>query len=131
MTYYSYYEADDGTRFDDEEECFRYERAKELEPFINDITCYNERLNPIDLVENDWDDIWYITAKNAKALEAFNKIYAVDAGYTEVLFDSDTIYCYYFDENSQEWVNIPRKIEELQDLAKEIGLKVEVKYNED
>jgi hypothetical protein len=131
MTYYSYYEADDGTRFDDEEECFRYERNKELEPFINDITCYNERLSPIDLVENDWDDIWYINAKNAKALEAFNKIYAIDAGYTEVLFDSDTIYCYYFDENSQEWVNIPRKIEELQDLAKEIGLKVEVKYNED
>lgn len=53
----TYYEAFDGTRFDDEEDCITYEHNHQAKGGINDIIIYTKR-NGAE-VAKDWDDLSY------------------------------------------------------------------------
>lgn len=67
----TYYEADDGTRFDNERECLIYE-SKTLR---SGVRLYNDDLKPLEW--EDGDEFIYVNVINENALETHNAIYGL------------------------------------------------------
>lgn len=113
MTEVTYYIADDGTRFEDEEDCTRYEDNCKLEKVANDLVMFDCE----DIVIKDAcdvDDAVMIVIKTAEALKCFLEL-------------SDFYGCcingihgcgfYKWDYSCEKWVNVFAKINELRHAA--------------
>ena len=64
----TYFVAEDGTRFENEEDCVRYERAAKTHPFKNEIAFYDSDRQPMSLDE-DFDSVYFILIKNLLAAQ--------------------------------------------------------------
>ena len=118
-------QADDGTKYDDEYDCIRYERRKKLEECKDDFVFYDEQKNIIFPEEAKTETVCIIVIKTPAA-----------ADYVGEWFESDGC-CSPFDgcefghevgtwvygeliEMGDEWVKLEAEIERLQNFLGEL-----------
>ena len=63
-----YFVAEDGTRFENEDECVRYERAAKANSFKNEISFYDADRKPMN-VDGDFDSVYFILVKSLGAAQ--------------------------------------------------------------
>ena len=67
------YIADDGTAFEDEDECIDYERTLMLKKYEHDIHMWDNEFQPIPITDpKALDKIYYLTCDTAEAVEVMN-----------------------------------------------------------
>lgn len=99
------YIAEDGTEFDDDFDCKKYEL--ELQGKGLNIICLDRDKDPIKL--GDTGDVFYVNLPTQRCVEYFNKI-AEYYGYPTI----ETIGEWFYDESQEEWSSIYAEIEYLQ-----------------
>lgn len=120
-----YWLANDGTKFDDEYDCIRYERKKKLENYKNDFIFYDEQKNIIFPEEANADQISIIVIKTPDAaknvgewfeddgcLDPFDGMYGECVGtwvYGDIIDKGDG------------WFKLESEIEKLQTLINELN----------
>ena len=119
MTEIHIYVADDGTEFEDEEECLRHEagcRAKGLKG----IALLDENFRPIPLSDlSQWENAWFIYAKDIQALRDLSDVWDWDlTGMSppHFLFE-DKAGLFSFDEDQDKWYHMGTRIQAIQYLA--------------
>lgn len=112
MTELHLYVADDGTKFEDEEECLQYEaenRAKELK---GRVVLLDNLFRPIPLPDlSQWENACFIYAKDVQALRDLTGINP-----PHFLFE-DKAGLFSYDENSDKWYHMGTRIQAIQYLA--------------
>lgn len=67
------YIADDGTTFEDEDECIDYERGLMLKKYEHDIHMWNCEFQPIPITDSQaLDKVYYLTCDTAEAVEVMD-----------------------------------------------------------
>ena len=67
------YIADDGTAFEDEDECIDYERGLMLKKYEHDIHMWNCEFQPIPITDSQaLDKVYYLTCDTAEAVEVMH-----------------------------------------------------------
>lgn len=65
------YIADDGTAFEDEDECIDYERGLMLKKYEHDIHMWDDNFQPIPITDpQPLDKVYYLTCDTAEAAAA-------------------------------------------------------------
>ena len=120
-----YWLANDGTKFDDEYDCIRYERKKKLENYKNDFIFYDEQKNIIFPEEANVEEISIIVIKTPDAAECIGEWFE-DDGYPNPFrgceFGHEVGTWVYGEllEMGVEWVKLEAEIERLQNFLNEI-----------
>jgi hypothetical protein len=108
----TYYEAEDGTRFDTEEECIEYEKQCSIESLGSDAIMLNFAGKPTD-------DISAVEFLIVKTDEAARKVQAIfDMNEIVAPFDemAPKAGYYLYDSDSWSWTSLEDYIEHLNDL---------------
>ena len=120
-----YWLANDGTKFDDEYDCIRYERQKKLENYKNDFIFYDEQKNIIFPEEANADQISIIVIKTPDAAKCVGEWFEDDGccnPFDGCEFGHEVGTWVWGDllEMSDEWVKLEAEIERLQNFLNEI-----------
>lgn len=116
------YIAEDGTEFDDKEECLRHEhevgcRAQKLKGRVVLLDVNYCPLSLSDLTQ--WEDAWFIYAKDIQALRDLSDIWDLDlVGMNPPRFlfaDKPGLFTY--DETINEWYHMGTRLQEIQSIA--------------
>ena len=116
MTEKTVYIAFDGKKFDDENECERYESKELQDKYGKDLLVYNEdgELIPFN---NDYrlsQDSAYVVCKSEEALNYIKKTFDYN-GVNNIDYDGNFPASFYYDFTTDEWKEIKSRIKELQD----------------
>ena len=119
MTELHLYIADDGTKFEDEEECLRYEAGCHAQ-LLKGIVLLDENFRPIPLSDlSQWENAWFIYAKDIQALRDLSDVWDWDlVGISPPRFlfaDKPGLFAY--DETIDEWYHMGTSIQEIQSIA--------------
>ena len=119
MTELHLYVADDGTEFEDEEECLRHEtgcRAQELKGQVA-LLDENFRLLPLSDL-GQWENAWFIYAKDIQALRDLSDVWDWDLTGMKpprfLLADTPGLFAY--DETMDEWYHMGTRLQEIQSV---------------
>lgn len=121
-----FWQADDGTKFDDKYECIRYETKKKLEKYEDEFVFYDEGKNIIFPEEADVEQICIIVIKTPMAAECVGEWFE-DKGYyspfcgCEFGYEVGTWACGEYVEMGDEWVKLEAEIERLQTIIDEVN----------
>ena len=119
MTELHLYVADDGTEFEDEEECLLYEagcRARGLKGVV----LLDENFHPLPLSDlSQWENAWFIYAKDIQALRDLSDIWDWDlTGISPPRFlFADTPGLFAYDGTIDEWYHMGTRLQEIQSVA--------------
>ena len=110
------YIAFDGKKFDDENECERYEIKELQDKYGKDLLVYNEdgELIPFN---NDYrlsQDSAYVVCKSEEALNYLNKTFN-DNRVNKIDYNGKFPVSFYYDFMTDKWKEIEHRIKELQD----------------
>lgn len=116
------YEADDGTIFEDEEECLRYEFAADVEKHGKLFTLLGSQYNVLDPTEPEsYEDAYFIYLNNSQSAGKLYNIYGYDvvAACAPDFLNSWSVSSglWAYDESCDEWYHVGERIAELQDMA--------------
>lgn len=125
------YIADDGTEFEDEQECIDYERRnnKVAQEMLSQIHCYDHNFREMTVSEKrrDYDlegmlqAVYYIRFDSCEALEWLNEQFDY-YGYTKIephiAFDEDDILMWY--DGDETWESVNDKIGYYNDIINKI-----------
>ena len=116
MTEKTVYIAFDGKKFDDENECERYESKELQDKYGKDLLVYNEdgELIPFN---NDYrlsQDSAYVVCKSEEALNYLNKTFN-DNRVNKIDYNGKFPVSFYYDFMTDKWKEIAPRIKELQD----------------
>lgn len=118
------YEAFDGTIFEDEYECIKYERQAQSEGFYGQIHFFNAIKKPLKLY-CDQNDIYYAVVKTPEAAEWWNDLCA-NEGIEQPFKKRDYAPGFYwYDTYTDKWKCLQEEMEELQLMADEFQQFVE------
>lgn len=120
-----FWQADDGTKFDDEYDCIRYERKKKLETYKDDFVFYDYKKYPIPPEEADARKVCIIVVKTSVAAEYIGEWFesggccspfdGCEFGHeVGTWVDGELV------EMGDEWVKLEAEIERLQKFLAEI-----------
>ena len=114
------YVADDGTEFEDEEECLRYEAGCRAENLKGQVILLDVGFCPIPLSDlSQWEDAWFIYAKDVQSLRNLSDIWDWDlVGVSPPSFlfaDKSGLFAY--DETIEEWYHMGTRLQGLQAIA--------------
>ena len=120
MTELHLYVADDGTEFEDEEDCLRHEtgcRAQELKGQVA-LLDENFRLLPLSDL-SQWENAWFIYAKDIQALRDLSDLWDWDlVGMKPPRFlFADTPGLFAYDEIIDEWYHVGTRLQEIQSIV--------------
>lgn len=120
-----YWLANDGTKFDDEYDCIRYERQKKLENCKDDFIFYDEQKNIIFPEEANADQIFIVVIKTPDAAKCVGEWFEDDGCYSpfdgcEIGHEVGTWVYGDLLEMGGEWVKLEAEIERLQNFLNEI-----------
>ena len=120
-----YWLANDGTKFDDEYDCIRYERRKKLENYKDDFIFYDEQKNIIFPEEASADQIFIVVIKTPDAAKYVGEWFEDDGCYSpfdgcEIGHEVGTWVYGDLLEMGGEWVKLEAEIERLQNFLNEI-----------
>ena len=119
MTELHLYIADDGTKFEDEEECLRYEAGCHAQ-LLKGVVLLDENFRPIPLSDlSQWENTWFIYAKDIQALLDLSDIWDWDlTGMSPPRFlfaDKPGLFAY--DETIDGWYHMGTRLQEIQSVA--------------
>ena len=78
MTHVEYFEADDGTMFDDEFDCYQYELELRAKTLTTDLFFFDSHHNALPLTRLGYEDSYYVCVNTEEASEYLNDL----AGFT-------------------------------------------------
>ena len=120
MTEIHLYVADDGTEFEDEEECRRHEAGCQAQGLKGRVVLLDENFRPIPLSDlSQWENAWFIYAKDIQALLDLSDVWDWDlTGMSppHFLFE-DKAGLFSFDEDQDKWYHMGTRIQAIQYLA--------------
>lgn len=119
MTELHLYIADDGTKFEDEEECLRYEAGCQAQG-LKGVVLLDENFRPIILSDlSQWENAWFIYAKDIQALRDLSDVWDWDlTGISPPRFlFADTPGLFAYDGTIDEWYHMGTRIQEIQSVA--------------
>ena len=119
MTELHLYIADDGTEFEDEEECLRHEVGCRVQ-LLKGVVLLDKNFRPIPLSDlNQWENAWFIYAKDIQALRDLSDVWdwdLVGISPPRFLFAAKPgLFAY--DETIDEWYHMGTSIQEIQSIA--------------
>lgn len=116
------YIADDGTEFEDEQECYAYETEQSAKKLKGKVVLLDEQFRPIPLESlADWDKTFFIFAKDVSALHELRGVWDWDlTGLCppDFLFE-DTAGLFAYDEDRDTWYHMGTRLQEIQSIADE------------
>ena len=120
MTEIHLYIADDGTEFEDEEECRRHEAECQAQGLKGRVVLLDENFRPIPLSDlSQWENAWFIYAKDIQALLDLSDIWDWDlTGISPPRFlfaDKPGLFAY--DETIDGWYHMGTRLQEIQSVA--------------
>ena len=114
------YIADDGTEFEDEEECLRHETGCRAQKLKGQVTLLDENFRLIPLSDlGQWENAWFIYAKDIQALRDLSDVWDWDlTGMRAPRFlFADTPGLFAYDETIDEWYHVGTRLQEIQSIA--------------
>lgn len=120
------YIADDGTAFEDEDECIDYERGLMLKKYEHDIHMWNSEFQPIPITDSQaLDKIYYLTCDTAGAVEVMDNWFE-NMGYSSPFEDNKNFtakvgHHYYYQDND-DWYEADDLIEKVRGMMKIFGV---------
>lgn len=120
MTEVHLYVADDGTEFEDEEECLRHEAGCRAFKLKGRVVLLDENFLPLLLTDlSQWENAWFIYAKDVQALQDLSDVWDWDlTGMSppRFLFE-DKAGLFAYDENQDEWYHMGTRLQKIQSAA--------------
>ena len=119
MTELHLYIADDGTKFEGEEECLRYEAGRRAQE-LKGVVLLDENFRPLQLSDlSQWENAWFIYVKDIQALRNLSDVWDWDlTGMRPPRFLlADTPGLFAYDETIDEWYHIGTRLQEIQSIA--------------
>ena len=119
MTELHLYIADDGTEFEDEEECRLYEAGCRAQ-LLKGVVLLDENFRPIPLSDlTQWENAWFIYAKDIQALRDLSDVWDWDlTGISPPRFlFADTPGLFAYDGTIDEWYHMGTRLQEIQSAA--------------
>ena len=120
------YIADDGTAFEDEDECLEYERTLMLKKYERDIHMWDSEFQPILITDSQaLDKVYYLTCDTAEAVEVMNNWFEY-MGYPSP-FEGDKGFAemagrHYYWQDDDEWHEADYFIEKVRGMMKIFGV---------
>ena len=113
------YIADDGTKFEDEEECQRYEAGCRAQ-LLKGVVLLDENFRPIPLSDlSQWENAHFIYAKDIQDLRDLSDVWdwdLVSISPPRFLF-ADTPGLFAYDGTIDEWYHMGTRLQEIQSAA--------------
>ena len=114
------YVAEDGTEFEDEEECLTYETAQTAKTLKGKVALLDAdfKVIPLDILEK-WDRAYFIFVKDMSALHELRDVWDWDlTGLCppDLLFE-DTAGLFVYDEDYDSWYHMGTRLQEIQSIA--------------
>ena len=119
MTELHLYVADDGTEFEDEEECLLYEAGCRAQG-LKGVVLLDENFHPLPLSDlSQWENAWFIYAKDIQALRDLSDVWDRDlTGIRPPRFLlADTPGLFAYDGTIDEWYHMGTRLQEIQSVA--------------
>lgn len=110
------FEAFDGTRFADEDECKLYEITHEAEKVENNMILLDQygKVITAPFVEVDFNEVFTIAIGNQKTAEFLENYFnEINMDKPQNGFEESSVY--WWDDEKIEWLGVARKIAELED----------------
>ena len=119
MTELHLYIAEDGTKFEDEEECLRYEAGCQAQE-LKGVVLLDDVFKPIPLSDlSQWENAYFIYAKDIQALRDLSDVWDWDlTGMASPRFlFADTPGLFAYDGIIDEWYHMGTRLQEIQSVA--------------
>lgn len=120
MTEIHMYVADDGTEFEDEEECLRHEAGCRAQGLKGRVALLDGGFCPLPLSDlSQWADAWFIYAKDIQALRDLSDIWDWDlTGMSPPNFlFADTTGLFAYDGIIDGWYHMGTRLQKIQSAA--------------
>ena len=120
MTEIHLYVADDGTEFEDEEECRRHEAGCRAFELKGRVVLLDENFLPLLLTDlSQWENAYFIYAKDIQALRDLSDVWDWDlVGISPPRFlFADTPGLFAYDGIIDEWYHMGTRLQEIQSVA--------------
>ena len=114
------YIADDGTEFEDEQECLRYETGCKAQELKGQVALLDENFRLLSLSDlSQWENAWFIYAKDIQALRDLSDVWDWDlTGMRAPRFlFADTPGLFAYDETVDDWYHMGTRLQEIQSVA--------------
>ena len=114
------YIADDGTEFEDEKDCLRHEAGCRAFELKGQVVFLDAEFCPIPLSDlGQWEDAWFIYAKDIQALRVLSDIWDWDlvGACPPNFLNGDTAGLFVYDEDHDSWYHMSNRIQSLQAIA--------------
>jgi hypothetical protein len=119
-----YYRADDGTEFEEEEDCLNYESGLKLQSVEGELFLYDCDGEPIPLNNAEIGEIEFIHCVTPRALDAFTQFYEIQGCYMpDELRNSETPMYSFYDYRDGVWNNLKEEYENLNRIAEIMGAR--------
>ena len=119
MTELHLYIADDGTEFEDEEECLLHEAGCRAQG-LKGVALLDENFRPLPLSDlSQWENAWFIYAKDIQALRDLSDVWdwnLTGMAPPRFLF-ADTPGLFAYDETIDKWYHMDTRLQEIQSIA--------------
>ena len=114
------YIAEDGTEFEDEQECLAYETAQTTKTLKGKVALLDAdfKVIPLDILEK-WDRAYFIFVKDVSALHELRNVWDWDlTGLCppDFLFE-DTAGLFAYDDDADDWYHMGTRLQGLQAIA--------------
>lgn len=114
------YVANDGTEFEDEQECLAYETAQTAKTLKGKVVLLDAdfKVIPLDILE-EWDKAYFIFVKDVSALHELRAVWDWDLTglYPPDFLFEDTAGLFAYDEDYDSWYHMGTRIQEIQSIA--------------
>lgn len=120
MTELHLYIAEDGTEFEDEEECLRHEAGCRAYELKGRVVLLDEKFCPLFLTDlSQWENAYFIYAKDIQALRDLSNVWDWDlVGISPPRFlFADTPGLFAYDGIIDEWYHMGTRLQEIQSVA--------------
>ena len=119
MTELHLYIAEDGTKFEDEEECLLYEAGCQAQE-LKGVVLLDDNFKPIPLSDlSQWENAYFIYAKDIQALRDLSDVWDWDlTGIAPPRFlFADTPGLFAYDGTIDKWYHMGTRLQEIQSVA--------------
>lgn len=120
-----YYEAEDGTRFENEYECYKYEEAQMLKALGKDVKFFNANYEQVDMEDTSFeyiaDNAQFIIIHTEKALEVILEL-ADSCGYRSFddIYWTGTDVVLAWDDLNENFIDILQQKQDIEEMLKEL-----------
>ena len=114
------YVAEDGTEFEDEQECLAYETEQSAKKLKGKVVLLDEHFKPIPLGSlADWDKTFFIFTKDVSALHELRAVWDWDLTglYPPDFLNGDTAGLFVYDYDADVWYHMGTRLQSLQAIA--------------